>query len=77
MKALRLLLLFAGLLFSLSAFASAVVENSRCDGKAGASAKAAATVKSGQRLQAGSTVVTGPKGLVTLRFDDGQAVVLN
>jgi hypothetical protein len=31
----------------------------------------------GQRIQAGSTVVTGTQSVVILRFDDGQAVVLN
>ncbi len=73
----RLLAFVFGMLISLSAFASAVIESVAGDVKAGPSAAAATEVKMGQRIQAGSTVVTGTKSVVILRFDDGQAVVLN
>jgi hypothetical protein len=76
-KAIRSLAFVCAILFSLSAFASAVIEDSKGEVKDGASANAATAVTKGQRLAAGSTVVTGPKSITTLRFDDGQAVVLN
>lgn len=76
MLAIRVLAVLSGLLYSVSALAAAVVENVTGDVRAGASAAAAAAVKSGQRLQAGSTVVTGGKSRATLRFDDGQAVLV-
>jgi hypothetical protein len=66
-----------GMLLSLSAFASAVIESVAGDVKAGPTAAAAKPIAQGQRVQAGSTVVTGVKSAVILRFDDGQAVVLN
>ena len=75
-RAIRSLVFVWGVLFSLSVFASAVVESAKGDVKAGPSATAATAVASGQRVQPGSTVVTGAKSMVTLRFDDGQAVVL-
>ncbi len=73
----RLMAFVFGMLISLSAFASAVIESVAGDVRAGPSAAASAAVKMGQRIQAGSTVVTGTKSVVILRFDDGQAVVLN
>ena len=73
----RLMAFVFGMLISLLAFASAVIESVAGDVKAGPSASAATAVTMGQRIQAGQTVVTGTKSVVILRFDDGQAVVLN
>ena len=73
----RLMAFVFGMLISLSAFASAVIESVAGDVRAGPSASAATAVATGQRIQAGQTVVTGTKSVVILRFDDGQAVVLN
>ncbi len=70
-RAIRSLVFVWGVLFSLSVFASAVVESAKGDVKAGPSAKAATAVTAGQRVQPGSTVVTGARSSVTLRFDDG------
>jgi hypothetical protein len=77
MKSVRWLAFVVGMFMSLAAFASAVIESVAGDVRAGPSAAAAAAVNMGQRIQAGSTVVTGAKSAVILRFDDGQAVVLN
>src|SRR5688572_27543188 len=73
----RLLAFVFGMLISLAAFASAVIESVAGDVKAGSSAATAKAVTMVQRIQAGSTVVTGTKSVVILRFDDGQAVALN
>lgn len=71
-------LTFLGLmLFSLSGLAAALVETVIGDVKAGVTASTAATVRKDQRIQPGSVVVTGPKSIVLLRFDDGQAIALN
>jgi hypothetical protein len=75
-RAIHSLVVVWSVLFSLSVFASPVVENANGDVKAGPSTKAATAVTAGQRVPPGSTVVTGAKSMVTLRFDDGQAVVL-
>jgi hypothetical protein len=66
-----------GMLASLSAFAAAVIESVAGDVRAGPSAAASKSVAVGERIAAGSTVLTGNKSVVILRFDDGQAVVLN
>jgi hypothetical protein len=58
-------------------FAAAVVETVAGDVKAGPSAKAVTAVSKGQRIEQGTTVVTGPKGLVVLGFDDGQKMIVN
>src|SRR5690349_23663519 len=75
-KQFRAVVCVWSVLFSLSVFASAVVENPKGEVKAGPTASAAATVTTGQRVQPGSTVVTGAKSTVTLRFDDGQVIIL-
>ncbi len=76
-NAIRVLVFVWGVLFSLAAFASAVIDSVTGQVRAGPSVKAATAVTKGQRVQPGSTVVTGPKSLVTLRFDDGQVILLN
>jgi len=76
-KIVHVLVIFFGLLFSLSSFAAAVIETLNGPVRAGASAAAATAVAVGQRLNSGSVVVTGPKALVTMRFDDGQVVALH
>lgn len=58
-------------------FAAAIVETVAGDVKAGPSAKAVTPLAKGQRIEQGTTVVTGPKGLVILGFDDGQKIILN
>jgi len=69
--------LFVGFMSSVSSFAAALVENMRGDVRAGAAAATATAVRGGQRVEMGTVITTGAKSLVTLRFDDGQAVVLN
>lgn len=76
-KAIRTLALLWGVFFSLAAFASAIIETVSGAVRAGPSVSAATAVTKGQRIQPGSTVVTGPKSLVNLRFDDGQVILLN
>lgn len=76
-NAMRFTLFLCGVLFSLYGFAAAVIETATGTVKVGATASVAATVSQGQRLQAGSMVVTGPKSQAILRFDDGQYVVLH
>src|SRR5690242_20369669 len=73
----RSLAFIVGMFLSLSVLASAVIESVAGDVKAGPSAAAAKTVSQGQRIQAGTTVATGARSAVILRFDDGQAVALN
>jgi len=58
-------------------FAAAVVETVAGDVKAGPSARAATALAQGQRIEQGTTVVTGSKGLVVLGFDDGQKIIVN
>lgn len=74
--ATRILVLAIGLFFSVLAMASSVVESITGSVRAGPTAAAAAPVSVGQRINAGTTVVTGAKSLVTLRFDDGQVMLL-
>ena len=76
-NAIRFALFLCGVLFSLYGFAAAVVETATGTVRVGASAAAAAVVSPGQRLQAGSMVVTGPKSQAILRFDDGQIMILH
>jgi hypothetical protein len=66
-----------GVLFSLSGFAAAVLESVKGEVRAGAATSKATAARQGAQVQAGSTVVTGPKSLAVLRFDDRLAVVLN
>ncbi|MDO8595424.1 MAG: FecR domain-containing protein, partial [Sulfuricaulis sp.] len=75
-RSIRTLMFFGWMLFSLSAFAAALVETVTGDVKAGTTASTATAVRKDQRINPGSVVVTGPKSLTTLRFDDGQAIVL-
>jgi len=74
---IRSLVFALGLLASVSAFAAAVIETASGQVRAGPTALTATAVTVGQRIQAGSTVVTGPKAQATLRFDDGQYVLLH
>lgn len=74
---LRTLGFIAGILFSVSAMAAALIESVTGAVRAGPSTAAATAVTVGQRLTTGTTVVTGAKSQVILRFDDGQAMVLN
>ncbi len=76
-NAIRFTLFLCGVLFSFYGFAAAVIETATGTVRVGASAAAAVAVSQGHRLEAGSTVVTGPKSQAILRFDDGQLVVLN
>ena len=64
-------------LFSASALASAVVESVTGDVRAGATPPSATALKVGQRVNAGDTVSVGAGGRTVLRFDDGQALLLN
>lgn len=69
--------LFVGFISSISSFAAALVQNVQGDVKAGATAATATAARNGQRVDTGAVITTGAKSLVTLRLDDGQAVVLN
>lgn len=69
--------LFVGFMSSVSSFAAALVENMQGNARAGATAAAARAIRNGQRVETGAVITTGAKSFVTLRFDDGQAVVLN
>ncbi len=73
----RWLGVIAGSLLCISAWASAVVESLNGDVRAGASAAAATPMTQGQRITAGTTVVTGANSRVILRFDDGHVTLLN
>jgi len=66
-----------GSLLCASAWASAVVESLNGNVRSGPSAAQATAMKQGQRINAGTTVLTGPNSRVILRFDDGQAMLLN
>lgn len=74
---IRIFSLVAGLLFALPGYASALIEMATGNVRAGTSAAAATLVRKDQRVQPGSTVVTGPRSQAILRFDDGQAVALS
>lgn len=74
---IRWLVFLATLSFSLSVFAAAVIETANGQVRAGPNAKAATAASTGQRIQAGSVVVTGAKSLATLKFDDGQVAVIH
>lgn len=74
---IRSTIFLLGLVASLSAFAAAVIESAAGQVRVGASVSTAAAASTGQRIEAGSTVVTGPGARATLRFDDGQYVLLH
>lgn len=74
---IRGLVFLVAFLFSLSGFAAAVIETATGQVRAGPNAKAATAASTGQRVQAGSVVVTGAKSLATLKFDDGQVAVIH
>ncbi|MDP1717216.1 MAG: FecR domain-containing protein, partial [Burkholderiales bacterium] len=76
-RSIRSLSFLMLMLFSLPGFAAALIETVAGDVKAGATAGTATPVLKDQRVAAGSVVVTGPKSIVLLRFDDGQAIALN
>lgn len=59
------------------AHANATVETVAGELRAGATVATAVPVRLGDRIGTGSYVVTGPKSRATLRFPDGQAVVLH
>ena len=75
--AIRSTTLLLGLLFSLSTFAAAVLESATGDVKVGPTTATASAASTGQAVPAGSTVVTGRGGRATLRFDDGNFVLLH
>ncbi len=74
---MRISAFLIGALFSAAVLASAVVESLSGDVRAGATPQTATALKVGQRLTAGSAVVIGAGSRAILRFDDGQAVLLN
>ena len=65
------------LLASANVFAAAVFERLIGDVRASSGQGQPVAMAQGQRIESGATVVTGANGQATLRFDDGQAVVLN
>jgi len=74
---IRIVSLLAGLLFALTCHPSALIEMATGNVRAGPTAESAALARKDQRIDPGSTVVTGPKSQAILRFDDGQAVALS
>lgn len=68
---------FLGLLACNSALAAAVVESLSGNVVAGPLATQMAPLSHGQRIASGATVITGANGSVLLRFDDGQAMLLD
>ncbi|MBI4293895.1 MAG: FecR domain-containing protein [Betaproteobacteria bacterium] len=76
-RSIRTLMFLCWMLFSLSAFSAALVESVTGNVRAGATASTATAVSKAQRVNPGSVVVTGPKSMATLRFDDGQVILLN
>lgn len=69
--------LLIGMFSSNFALAAGVIESASGQVRAGVSAAAASAVVLKQRIAAGTTLITGPQSRVTIRFDDGQAIVLN
>lgn len=59
------------------AWASAVIQSMNGDVRVGMSAQVMMVAREGQRLPAGTTIVTGPDAQVVLKFDDEGQVVLN
>jgi len=74
---IRSVVLALGLVLSLPAMSAAIFDSVTGDVKAGASASAATAASQGQRIEAGTTIVTGRGGRATLRFDDGKYVLLH
>jgi hypothetical protein len=74
---LRAFAIVFGLMFSISAWAAALVESITGSVSAGPTAASTSAVSVGQRIDPGTTVVTGANSRVILRFDDGQAMLLN
>ena len=77
LTAFRMFVLLLAMMSSSLAFASAIVETMNGTVRSGPSASSNDPVAIGQRLNAGTTVVTGPRSHVALRFDDGQIILLN
>ena len=73
----RSVILICGMLFATSGHTAATLEAVTGDVRTGLTAPAAAPARTGQRIDRGSLVLTGPKSRATLRFDDGQAVALH
>jgi hypothetical protein len=67
----------ATLFLAASAFGAAVVQESKGDVRAGATPAQSNPVVPNQRVLSGNSVTTGAGSQVTLRFDDGQMVVLH
>jgi len=74
--AASLLWIAAAWLISLPAFASAVFETLRGDVKV-VNAGAVSAPSRGTRIEPGASVLTGSDGQALLRFDDGQAILIN
>ncbi|WP_309683268.1 FecR family protein [Polaromonas sp.] len=74
-KPLQVLAIVAGCAAP-AAFANGTFQTVSGDVRASASASAPEAVSSNARIVEGTTVVTGPNGRVTIRLDDGHAVVL-
>ena len=68
--------LMAGILLSTGAPASTVLESASGTIRAIAPGASGITVKKGQRISTGSTVITSAKSQAILRFDDGQKIFL-
>ena len=74
---LRLAVLLFGLSSTFAAFAAGIIETLRGDVKAGISAAAASAASAKQRVNSGTTLVTGPKSAATIRFEDGQVIAIH
>ena len=69
-------LVLVAFVFASEAQAAAIVESVTGDVKAGPSTNNLSAVAKDQKLDAGVTIVTGPKSVAVLGFDDGQKMVL-
>jgi len=69
--------LFVALVLVGEAHAAAVVESLVGEAKAGPALTRTVAITKGGRIETGSYIVTGPKSLIVLGFDDGQKMVLN
>lgn len=74
---MRACVLLCGLVFASAGHAAATLEAVTGDVKTGLTAPLSAPASSGQTVNPGNVVTTGPKSRATLRFTDGSAVALH
>ena len=75
-RVLKMALVAAALLLSVTVHATALVGSLSGDVRVVSGGQALVPVEQGERLDSGSTVITGADGLAILRFDDQQKVAI-